>query len=236
MLDLVGRRSRARRRAARRDEDAAPEQPGRDVRVPDVDREQHGGMIRVESGGFARGPLRYHRHRPPPPVFPRRPAVSSAPIAKFFVNQGLVSSRTDMQNLLRPLLKQTVSYRYHRGRELIAHGTGWVERIVVDDPETSTYFTPISISPERRFVRAPRVRHPAGSAPRLHPRPGRRAGDHRVRPVHRVRGRRRRPAPSSSTFDTSGFVQMELQGLEDAGAATDAARPARCKPEADAEA
>ena len=72
--------------------------------------------------------------------------MSSAPIAKFFVNQGLVSSRTDMQNLLRPLLKQTVSYRYHRGRELVAHGTGWVERIVVDDPETSTYFTPISIS------------------------------------------------------------------------------------------
>ena len=72
--------------------------------------------------------------------------MSSAPPAKFFVNQGLVSSRTDMQNLLRPLLKQTVSYRYHRGRELIAHGTGWVERIVVDDPETSTYFTPISIT------------------------------------------------------------------------------------------
>ena len=72
--------------------------------------------------------------------------MSTAPTAKFFVNQGLVSSRVDMQNLLRPLLKQTVSYRYHRGRELIAHGTGWVERIVVDDPDTSTYFTPISIT------------------------------------------------------------------------------------------
>ena len=72
--------------------------------------------------------------------------MSSVSSAKFFVNQGVVTSRVDMQNLLRPLLKQTVSYRYQRGRELVAHGTGWVERIVVDDPDTSTYFTPISIS------------------------------------------------------------------------------------------
>jgi hypothetical protein len=71
--------------------------------------------------------------------------LSVSPPAKFFVNRGVVSSRVDMQNLLRPLLKQTVSYRYLRGRELVAHGTGWVERIVVDDPDTSTYFTPISV-------------------------------------------------------------------------------------------
>ena len=31
--------------------------------------------------------------------------------AKFFVNQGVVTSRTDMLHLLRPLLKQTVTYR-----------------------------------------------------------------------------------------------------------------------------
>ena len=53
------------------------------------------------------------------------------PPAKFFVNQGVVTSREDMLNLLRPLLKQTVSYRYLRGRDVAAHGTGWVERIVV---------------------------------------------------------------------------------------------------------
>jgi len=140
--------------------------------------------------------------------------VSSAPTAKFFVNQGLVSSRTDMQNLLRPLLKQTVSYRYHRGRDLVAHGTGWVERIVVDDPETSTYFTPISISlnvdsfehlefetrPDQLLVYA-LVQ-----------------GDERVVIEYTplvtdadgapVRGARQ------LEFDTSGFVQMELQGLE----------------------
>ena len=72
--------------------------------------------------------------------------MASEPPAKFFVNQGLVTSRTDIQHLLRPILKQTVSYRFLRGRELVAHGTGWVERIVADEPEMSTYFTPISIA------------------------------------------------------------------------------------------
>lgn len=71
--------------------------------------------------------------------------MSLDPPAKFFVNRGIVSSRTDMYNLLRPLLKQTVAYRYHRGRELIANGAGWVERIVVDSPTTSSYFTPLAI-------------------------------------------------------------------------------------------
>jgi hypothetical protein len=72
--------------------------------------------------------------------------MPSTPPAKFFVNQGVVTSRDDMLNLLRPLLKQTVSYRYLRGREIVSHGTGWVERIVVDQPEVSTYFTPIAIT------------------------------------------------------------------------------------------
>ncbi len=71
--------------------------------------------------------------------------MSSVPPAKFFVNRGIVSSRTDVYNLLRPLLKQTVTYRYFRGRELVSQGAGWVERIVADHPEISTYFTPLSI-------------------------------------------------------------------------------------------
>jgi hypothetical protein len=158
--------------------------------------------------------------------------VSSAPPAKFFVNQGLVSSRTDMQNLLRPLLKQTVSYRYHRGRELVAHGTGWVERIVVDDPETSTYFTPISISlnvdsfehlefdtrPDQLLVYAlvqgderVIIEYAPFSA-------GDADGDET-------------PGAEQLTFDTSGFVQMELQGL---GAEPEPARRSG-DPEADAE-
>jgi hypothetical protein len=70
----------------------------------------------------------------------------STPPAKFFVNQGVVSSRTDILHLLRPLLKQTVTYRYVRGRDTVAHGTGWVERIVVDSDDISTYFTPLAIT------------------------------------------------------------------------------------------
>jgi hypothetical protein len=71
--------------------------------------------------------------------------MSFQPPAKFFVNSGLVSSPTDIYNLLRPLLKQTVSYRYFRGQLIVSTGTGWVERIVVDRPEVSTFFTPLSI-------------------------------------------------------------------------------------------
>ena len=71
--------------------------------------------------------------------------MSSVPPAKFFVNRGIVSSRTDLLNVLRPLEKQTVAYRYYRGHELVQHGLGWVERIVTNEPETSTFFTPLSI-------------------------------------------------------------------------------------------
>ena len=71
--------------------------------------------------------------------------MSTEPPAKFFVNSGLVSSSTDIYHLLRPLLKQTVAYRYLRAGTLISHGTGWVERLVVDQPNVSTFFTPLSI-------------------------------------------------------------------------------------------
>ena len=67
------------------------------------------------------------------------------PVAKFFVNSGLVSSATDIHHLLRPLLKQTVAYRYLRSGSVVAHGTGWVERLVVNEPEVSSFFTPLSI-------------------------------------------------------------------------------------------
>jgi hypothetical protein len=69
----------------------------------------------------------------------------SEPVAKFFVNSGLVSASTDIYQLLRPLLKQTVTYRYLRSGVLVSHGTGWVERLVHDQPDVSTFFTPLSI-------------------------------------------------------------------------------------------
>ena len=134
--------------------------------------------------------------------------------AKFFVNQGVVTSRTDMLHLLRPLLKQTVTYRYLRGRDLIAHGTGWVERIVTDAPDTSTYFTPLAITlnidsfEHLEFeTRADQLlvytlvqgdeRVIVEFAP-IGP------GDVDASPF----------APRQLEFDTSGYVQMELQGLD----------------------
>ncbi len=71
--------------------------------------------------------------------------MSIEPPAKFFVNSGLVSNPVDMFNLVRPLLKQTVSYRYIRGGAAVSRGTGWVERIVMGRPSVSTFFTPLSI-------------------------------------------------------------------------------------------
>ena len=138
--------------------------------------------------------------------------MSLEPPAKFFVNRGIVSSRTDMYNLLRPLLKQTVGYRYHRGRELIANGAGWVERIVVDNATTSSYFTPLAIcvnidsfehlefetQPDQLLVY------------RLV------QGDESVVlefvPVNSLGTDA--PPPRQLEFDTSGFVQMELLGSE----------------------
>ncbi|MDQ3690675.1 MAG: hypothetical protein M3406_11715 [Chloroflexota bacterium] len=65
--------------------------------------------------------------------------------AKLYINTGVVTAKSDIYNILRPLLKQTVSYTYHRGARLESSGTGWVERIVVDHPEIASYFTPLAI-------------------------------------------------------------------------------------------
>jgi hypothetical protein len=65
--------------------------------------------------------------------------------AKLYINTGVVTARSDIYNILRPLLKQTVSYTYHRGARVESSGTGWVERIVVDHPEIASYFTPLAI-------------------------------------------------------------------------------------------
>jgi hypothetical protein len=140
--------------------------------------------------------------------------LRTTPAAKFFVNAGVVTSRTDMLHLLRPLIKQTVSYRYLRGRDVIAIGTGWVERVVTDAPDTSTYFTPLAITlnidsfehlefetrPDQLLVYA-LVQ-----------------GDERVivefAPIGPA-GEDRSPfAPQQLAFDTSDYVQMELLGLE----------------------
>ena len=65
--------------------------------------------------------------------------------AKLYINTGVVTAKSDIYNILRPLLKQTVSYVYYRGTKVTSSGTGWVERIVVDHPDTASYFTPLAI-------------------------------------------------------------------------------------------
>lgn len=65
--------------------------------------------------------------------------------AKLYINTGVVTDKSDIYNILRPLLKQTVSYTYLRGNQVTSHGIGWVERIVVDHPEIASYFTPLAI-------------------------------------------------------------------------------------------
>jgi hypothetical protein len=147
-------------------------------------------------------------------IFGRR-LLSVPPPAKFFVNRGVVTSRSDMANLLRPLLKQTVTYRFLRGRELVAQGTGWVERIVVDDPDTSSYFTPISVC-----INIDSFEHLE-----FETRPDQllvytlAQGDERVvieyAPAESGSAEGEvQPVPRQLAFDTSGFVQMELQGLD----------------------
>ena len=69
----------------------------------------------------------------------------TGPRAKLFINSGVVSSKADIFSILRPLLKQTVSYTYYRGSQVLTAGTGWVERIVVDRPEIASYLTPLAI-------------------------------------------------------------------------------------------
>jgi len=140
--------------------------------------------------------------------------VSSPPPAKFFVNQGVVTSRTDMLHLLRPLLKQTITYRYLRGREVVSHGTGWVERIVVDADDISTYFTPLAIT-----LNIDSFEHLE-----FETRPDQLLvytlvqGDERVvvefAPIGPGEADETPFAPRQLAFDTNDFVQMELLGLE----------------------
>ena len=139
--------------------------------------------------------------------------MASDPPAKFFVNQGLVTSRTDVQHLLRPILKQTVAYRLMRDREVVSHGTGWVERIVSDEPEISTYFTPIAIT-----INVDSFEHLE-----FETRPDQLIvytlvqGDERVVIEFvpgAIDGNEGPSAPRQLAFDTSGFVQMELTRLE----------------------
>lgn len=87
----------------------------------------------------------YHRATQVAPEPALEEHVAALPPAKFFVNRGVVGSPTDLYHLLRPLLKQVVAYAYVRGQEVVTHGSGPVERIVIDRADVSSYFTPLSV-------------------------------------------------------------------------------------------
>ena len=138
--------------------------------------------------------------------------MSAEPAARFFVNSGIVSGRVDMYHLLRPLLKQTINYRYCRGAAVVSHGAGWVERIVVDQPGVSSFFTPLSIC----------INVDSWEHLEFDTRPDQLIGYTLVQGDERVviefapiEGASPSPfARRQLEFDTSGFVQMELLGLE----------------------
>jgi hypothetical protein len=139
--------------------------------------------------------------------------VSSVPPAKFFVNRGIVSSRTDLLNLLRPLEKQTVAYRYYRGHELVSHGMGWVERIVSEEPETSSFFTPLSIC-----LNVDSFEHLEFETRRDQLLSYRLVqGDEAIVLDFAPGGVAAGGSPEARQpdFDADGYVQMELLGLED---------------------
>ena len=153
--------------------------------------------------------------------------MTSDPPAKFFVNSGLVANPGDMYNLLRPLLKPDRHLSLHAGRaRLISHGTGWVERIVVDRPSISTFFTPLSIC-----VNVDSFEHLE-----FETRPDQLLvytlvqGDERVVVEYAaVNGRAEAEQPEQQvfTFSTTEYVQMELGALGGFGGLGDLA--GRCR-------
>jgi hypothetical protein len=134
--------------------------------------------------------------------------------AKFFVNEGVVTSRTDMLHLLRPLLKQTVTYRYLRGRTSSPTGPAGWSGSSVDADDTSTYFTPLAITlnidsfEHLEFETVPDQLLVYTLV----------QGDERVvvefAPIGPGESEGSPFAPRQLSFETSGYVQMELQGLD----------------------
>jgi hypothetical protein len=148
--------------------------------------------------------------------------------AKLYINTGVVTAKSDIYNILRPLLKQTVSYTYHRGARIESSGTGWVERIVVDHPEVASYFTPLAIcvnldsfdylqfdtTSEQLLVYTLTIGNErvvlefaAGGAPRLGAEPETEAERHAGRPL---------PRNAEELARDLRFIQMELLMSADA--------------------
>ena len=143
--------------------------------------------------------------------------------AKLYINTGVVTNKTDVYNILRPLLKQTVTYTYYRGNQVTSSGTGWVERIVVDHPEIASYFTPLSICLNLDSFDYLQFDTTSRAAAGLHAGHRLRAGGARVRGRRLAPGRQEesgngRPLPRNAEELARDlrFIQMELMMSSDA--------------------
>jgi hypothetical protein len=124
----------------RADQASLVKEPDRGAGIPDIGRQEshQSGIVTAVCVDSTDARL---------PETPQEKPMEPTPEhrAKLYINTGLVTDRSDIYNILRPLLKQTVTYSYFRGNQVASGGTGWVERLVVDHPEIASYFTPLSI-------------------------------------------------------------------------------------------
>jgi hypothetical protein len=96
----------------------------------------------------------------------------------------------------------------------VARGTGWIERIVVDRPDVSTYFTPIAITLNVDSFEHLEFETRADQmlVYRLV------QGDEHVIVEFAASGPEEDSSPAANVrqlaFDTSGYVQMELLSLD----------------------
>ena len=65
--------------------------------------------------------------------------------AKLYINTGVVTARSDIYNILRPLLKQTVSYTYYRGSRSSRAGPAGSSGSSSITRTIASYFTPLAI-------------------------------------------------------------------------------------------
>ena len=193
---------------------AAVDEGGLDGAVADVHADDHGAMI----GPADRGGLRYHRlrrrsHGPAGADRDQEGCVSFEPPAKFFVNSGLASNPVDIYHLLRPLLRQTVAYRYLRAgkRRRPRHRLGGAHR---GRPAGRLLLLHAALDlPLGGLLGAPRVRDAARPAHRLHARPGRRAR----RPAVRAGARRRRGRGRPGAAALPGHARLHPDGARRLG-------------------
>ena len=205
--------------AARRVASSAPARKSadRDVRVADVEGEEHGAddtrRVAVRAGPARCGTIAVRPASVPPPT-EETPGVE--PAARQVLRQP---GRRDEPHGHAPPAPAAAQADGHLPLPARSRGRRPRDRLGGADRRRHRRHVDLLHAagdhPQHRFVRAPRVRDAARPAARLHARPGRRARDRRVRADRPRASPTTSPfAPRQLAFDTSGYVQMELQGLD----------------------